>query len=164
MAGAFACSQFTTRPWPLERDVKAYASAGFTHIEVCEEKLDPERLEEQFALIARAGLAVCAVQPMVRTFLGSRMQPEPYDPQERFAALVGSIERLGPFAKGVPFIVNTGAAEDGDMASACAAWRAGWRNSARLRRRTVCWWRSNRSTPRSSTSKARSGRWTRRSN
>ena len=115
MSDPLACSQFTTRPWSFAQDIAAYARHGFTHIEICEEKLDPDKLDEQFAALTDAGLTVCAVQPLVRTFLGSRMQAAPRDASERFDRLVASIERLAPHVRGVPFITNTGAPVDGDI-------------------------------------------------
>ena len=120
MSFSLASSQFTTRPWSFSRDVETYAHLGYTHIEICEEKLVFERLDEQFGQVAEAGLQVCAIQPVVRTFLGSAMQPEPSDPAKRFERLVSSIERLAQYAPGVPFITNTGAPEEGDVAGACA--------------------------------------------
>lgn len=125
MPFAFGVSQFTTKPWTFEEDVELYAALGVRAIEVVEDKLDPGRLDEQFAAIAAAGLAVSAVQPSVRTFLGSRMVPEPRDPATRLARLKVSIERLGRFVPGAPFIVNTGAHSAGDMAEVMRATERG---------------------------------------
>ena len=43
------------------------------------------------------------------------MQPKPKDPNERVISLRSSIKRLSPFAGGCPFILNTGAALEGDI-------------------------------------------------
>ncbi len=108
-------SEFTTMPWAFERDVETYARLGIDTIEVVETKLDGDRLAEQMRSIAAAGLAISGVQPAVRTFFGSRMTPEPHGVEARVKALRGSIERLGQYAPGVPFITNTGAHPRGDM-------------------------------------------------
>lgn len=110
-----AISEFTTRPWSFEQDVERYAALGIAMIEVCEEKLDPHRFGDQMAMIKDYGLNISAVQPMVRTFGASQMQPEPKIFKERVSRLRLSIERLSPFADGCPFILNTGAPEKGDI-------------------------------------------------
>ncbi|RWY51222.1 sugar phosphate isomerase/epimerase family protein [Mucilaginibacter gilvus] len=104
-------SEFTTQPWTFEQDVERYAEAGIAMIEVCEEKLDDRRYPEQMAMVKSHGLAVCAVQPLVRTFGYSQIKPEPKELSARVSRLRTSIERLSPFARGCPFIVNTGAPE-----------------------------------------------------
>lgn len=111
----FGVSQFTTMPWSFDRDVDRYAALGVDAIEVVEAKLDPDRIAEQIAKIVSAGLSISGVQPKVRTFFNSRMEPEPKGLDERIAALRGSMERLGRHTPGAPFITNTGAQPDGDM-------------------------------------------------
>lgn len=108
-------SEFTTQPWTFEQDVMRYAELGITMIEVCEEKLDSQRYKEQMAMLSAHGLSISAVQPLVRTFGSSQMQPKPNNLQERISRLRLSIERLSPFAKGCPFILNTGAPEKGNI-------------------------------------------------
>ena len=108
-------SEFTTMPWPFERDLGAYVRVGATALEVVEAKLADDGFAEQLASIEAAGLAISGVQPRVRTFFASRMTPEPKALEDRMAALRGSIERLGPHASGAPFITNTGAHPTGDM-------------------------------------------------
>jgi sugar phosphate isomerase/epimerase len=120
MPFAFGVSQFTTMPWDFEHDIARYAALGVEAIEVCEQKLDMVRGDEQMALIAASGMKVCAVQPVVRTFFASRMQAEPAALEDRVASLRRSIQRLARFAPGAPFIVNTGAHPKGDMAEAMA--------------------------------------------
>ena len=114
----FGISEFTTQPWSFEDDVARYAKLGVDTIEVVEAKLDDHRFAEQMESIGPAGLGISGVQPKVRTFFASRMTPGPEGVDERVAALRGSIERLGRFAPGVPFITNTGAHPRGDMAEA----------------------------------------------
>jgi sugar phosphate isomerase/epimerase len=115
---AFGISEFTTMPWSFDEDVARYATLGVDTIEVVEAKLDDDRFAEQMQSIAAAGLGISGVQPMVRTFFGSRMMPDPQPLDERVACLRRSIERLAAYAPGVPFITNTGAHPRGDMAEA----------------------------------------------
>lgn len=117
-AFVFGISEFTTQPWSFDEDVAHYAAGGVEAIEVVEAKLDDARLAEQMASITAAGLTISGVQPRVRTFFSSRMMPDPPALQDRVAALRGTIERLGKYAPGVPFITNTGAHPKGDMAEA----------------------------------------------
>ena len=117
---AFGVSEFTTMPWSFEKDVERYAALGVQAIELCEQKLDDARYEEQVAMIAAHGMAVSGVQPKVRTFFSSRMTPDPASVEDRAACFRGSIERLARFAPGAPFICNAGAHPKGDMADAMA--------------------------------------------
>ena len=114
----FGISEFTTMPWSFDEDVARYARLGVDAIEVVEAKLDDQRFADQMQSVAVAGLTISGVQPRVRTFFGSRMMPDPKPLGERVACLRQSIERLGRFAPGVPFITNTGAHPKGDMAEA----------------------------------------------
>lgn len=114
----FGISEFTTQPWSFDEDVERYARLGIDTIEVVEAKLDDHRFAEQMQSIGPAGLGISGLQPKVRTFFSSRMTPDPKGLDERVAALRGSIERLGRYAPGVPFITNTGAHPKGDMAEA----------------------------------------------
>jgi sugar phosphate isomerase/epimerase len=120
MPFAFGVSEFTTMPWSFEKDVEHYAALGVQAIELCEQKLDERRYEEQAAMIAAHGLSVSGVQPRVRTFFSSRMTPDPGGVADRTACFRRSIERLARFAPGAPFICNTGAHPKGDMADAMA--------------------------------------------
>lgn len=114
----FGISEFTTMPWSFDEDVARYAQLGVDTIEVVEAKLDTRRFADQMQSIAAAGLGISGVQPRVRTFFASRMTPDPQPLDERVACLRGSIERLGRYAPGVPFITNVGAHPRGDMAEA----------------------------------------------
>jgi sugar phosphate isomerase/epimerase len=120
MPFAFGVSEFTTMPWPFEKDIEHYAALGVQAIELCEQKLDQHRYAEQAATIAAHGLSISGVQPRVRTFFSSRMTPAPGPVAARSASFRGSIERLARFAPGAPFICNTGAHPKGDMADATA--------------------------------------------
>lgn len=118
---AFGVNQFTTQPWSFEEDLARYAELGVQAIEMCEQKVDDAHFAEQMARVADSGLAISAVQPLVRTFGSSRMQPEPHGLQARVARLRRTIKRLASFTRGVPFVVNTGAPENGDVAAAIDA-------------------------------------------
>ena len=111
----FGVSQFTTTPWSFEQDVENYARLGVDAIEVCEFKLDEDRFAEQLALVGERGLYISSVQPSVRTLFPSRMQPEPKDLHERTARFRRTIERVGPLARGVPFVCNTGPPPEGNV-------------------------------------------------
>ena len=115
MPFAFGVSEFTTMPWSFEQDIERYAELGVTAIELCEQKLDYTRYADQTESIAARGMTICAVQPLVRTFFGSRMAPKPTAMADRILRMRTSIERLARFAPGAPFIVNTGAHPKGDM-------------------------------------------------
>jgi sugar phosphate isomerase/epimerase len=112
---AFGMNEFTTQPWSFDEDLENYAALGVEAIELCEQKLDEHRWSEQMQRLTESGLAISAVQPLVRTFGASRMQPDPKGVDARSKRLRQSIERLAPFTPGVPFVVNTGAADGGDM-------------------------------------------------
>jgi len=112
---AFGVNQFTTAPWPFDTDLDRYAALGVTAIELCEQKLDRDRWRAQMARAADCGMAISAVQPLVRTFGASAMQPKPDGVAARTDCLRRSIERLAPFAKGAPFVINTGAPKGGDV-------------------------------------------------
>lgn len=115
MTFTFGVSEFTTHPWPFERDVETYARLGVDAIEVCEVKLDPERLAEQMRLPAAHGLQITSVQPSTRTLYPSQSQPEPEDIGERMARFRQTIETLAPYTPNVPFVTNTGIPPDGNI-------------------------------------------------
>lgn len=116
----FGVNEFTTMPLSLEKDVELYAGLSVEAIELCEAKLSQQGWADQLRLIARSGLAVSAVQPLVRTFLSSQMQSQPEGLEARVVRLRQSIERIAPFAPGTAFVVNTGAPQNGDVAGAVA--------------------------------------------
>lgn len=53
------------------------AKAGIKVIEVCQDKLDPDRASAQLDRTVKAGLAISSVQPSVRAMLPSTGQPRP---------------------------------------------------------------------------------------
>ncbi|UPO79863.1 sugar phosphate isomerase/epimerase [Parasaccharibacter sp. TMW 2.1888] len=112
---AFGMNEFTTQPWPFEEDIQRYAALGVETVELCESKLDPQRVDEQMALLKTSGLKVSSFQPAVRTFGASKMMPYPQEPRRRLARLEESMRRYAPYTQGVPFVVNTGAPENGDV-------------------------------------------------
>ena len=118
MPFVFGISEFTTMPWSFDRDVATYRRLGVDAIEIVEAKLDDDKWRDQMASVRDAGLMVSGVQPKVRTFFDSRMMPTPKSLEDRAQCLRKSIERLAAFAPGAPFITNTGAHPNGDMAAA----------------------------------------------
>jgi sugar phosphate isomerase/epimerase len=111
----FGVSEFTTNPWSFEQDVETYTRLGVEAIEVCEFKLDEERVADQLALALRLELKISSVQPVVRTLFPSLSQPEPKDVSARMARFRTSIERLVASAPNVPFVTNTGIPPNGNM-------------------------------------------------
>jgi len=114
----FGVSQFTTNPWPFERDVKTYARLGVQAIEICEIKLDPEKIQEQMRLPTEHGLQITSVQPKTRTLFPSQSQPEPLDVGKRLACFRKTIETLAPFTPGVAYVTNTGIPPNGNIQAA----------------------------------------------
>ena len=115
----FGVSQYTTQPWTFEQDIEAYAELGVDTIEVCEDKLDVDRIGEQLALVRERGLTISSVQAAVHTLYPDSLFAEPTEPQARAALIRRAIERIGPFApEGTPFVVNTGVAPGGNFREA----------------------------------------------
>jgi sugar phosphate isomerase/epimerase len=108
-------SEFTTWPWSFEDDVRRYADLGVDAIEVCEFKLDLDRLAEQLALIARHGLEISSVQPVVRTLFPSDSQSEPKDVPSRMDLFCQTIASFGDLAQDIPFVTNTGNPPGGNI-------------------------------------------------
>jgi sugar phosphate isomerase/epimerase len=111
----FGVSEFTTWPWTFEEDIERYARFGVEAIEICEFKLDQERIGEQLALIHGANLEITGVQPVVRTLFPSQSQPEPELVPDRMRRFRRTIEHFGPLAHGVPFVTNTGIPPNGNI-------------------------------------------------
>lgn len=117
LATRFGISQFTTTPWPFERDLIEYPRAGAAWIEICEFKLDRADYAPQLDAIARAGLRVSSVQPTVHAVYPDSLAPAPLDPHVRVRHFERSMERIAPHVPaGTPFVVISGAAPDGDNA------------------------------------------------
>ncbi len=111
----FGISEFTTWPWSFEQDVEHYARLGVDAIEICEFKLDQNRIDEQLAIVKQHGLRISSVQPSVRTLFPSSSQPEPKDVPQRMKRFQQTIERFGDVASGVPFVTNTGIPPNGNI-------------------------------------------------
>lgn len=111
----FGVSEFTTNPWPFERDVETYARLGVSAIEVCESKLDLARIAEQMELINASGLEITSVQPKTRTLFPSASQPEPTNIGERVKLFRKTIETLAPYTPGVAYVTNTGIPPGGNI-------------------------------------------------
>ncbi len=111
----FGVSEFTTNPWPFERDVETYARLGVSAIEVCEAKLDSANIAAQMDSIKAAGLEITSVQPKTRTLFPSLSQPEPTDIGERMGLFRQTIETLSPWTPGVAYVTNTGIPPNGNM-------------------------------------------------
>jgi sugar phosphate isomerase/epimerase len=116
-AARFGISQFTTSPWPFERDLIEYPRAGAGWIEICEFKLDRADYAPQLEAVDRAGLRVSSVQPTVHAIYPDSLAPAPLDPHVRVRHFERSMERLAPLVPaGTPFVVISGAAPHGDNA------------------------------------------------
>ncbi|MBV9852539.1 MAG: sugar phosphate isomerase/epimerase [Armatimonadetes bacterium] len=129
----FGVSQYTTWEWTIEQDLEAYAALGVDCVEVCEFKLDVQRMKEQLALVGERGLTISSVQPQVHTLYPDSLEAEPTEPQARAALIRRAIERVGPHApEGTPFVVNTGAAPGGNFREAHAMAEREFRALARF--------------------------------
>jgi sugar phosphate isomerase/epimerase len=116
-AARFGISQFTTTPWPFERDLVEYPRVGAGWIEICEFKLDRADYAPQLEAVGRAGLRVSSVQPTVHAIYPDSLAPAPLDPRLRVRHFERSMERIAPYVPaGTPFVVISGAAPDGDNA------------------------------------------------
>lgn len=114
--GNFGISEFTTHPWPFERDVERYAAHGVDAIEVCEHKLSGD-YAALLGTIPEAGLQVSSVQTTVHSLFPDSLQSEPADPNARVERILQSMERIAPHVPAqTPFVVVTGAAPEGDVA------------------------------------------------
>ena len=112
---AFGISQFTTWPWPFERDMREYVAAGATAIEVCEFKLDRADYGPQLEAIGHAGLRVSSVQTTLHAIFPDSLAPAPFDPALRVEHIAAAMTRIAPHVPArTPFIVISGAAPDGD--------------------------------------------------
>lgn len=132
-SNCFGVSQFTTKPWSFERDVREYAQLGVEAIEIVESKLDPERLSEQLAMVTAHRMFVASVQARIHGLFPTKLMPEPMNPADRVRALRGSIEKLAPYLPpGTPFVTITGASPDGDVARVLRTAREAYGELARV--------------------------------
>ncbi|HEY8314643.1 MAG TPA: sugar phosphate isomerase/epimerase family protein [Candidatus Baltobacteraceae bacterium] len=112
----FGISEFTTWPWPFERDIDRYPVHAAA-IEICEFKLDRNDYAPQLARIAPAGLAVSSVQSTVHSIFPDSLAPQPAAPEDRIRHIQSAIERIAPHVPAdTPFVLITGAAPGGDTA------------------------------------------------
>ncbi len=117
VAARFGISQFTTTPWPFERDLIEYPRAGAGWIEICEFKLDRADYAPQLEAVVSAGLRISSVQPTVHAVYPDSLAPAPLDPYVRVRHFERSMERIAPYVPGgTPFVVISGAAPNGDNA------------------------------------------------
>jgi sugar phosphate isomerase/epimerase len=111
----FGVSEFSTWPWPFERDLRQYVTHGIDAIEVCEFKLDREDYAPQLEAVIRSGLAVSSVQATVHSLFPDSLAAQPTAPPDRVRHIKTAIERIAPHVPaGTPFVVITGAAPGGD--------------------------------------------------
>jgi sugar phosphate isomerase/epimerase len=113
----FGVSEFTTWPWPFERDVERYAAHGVPAIEVCEFKLDKNDYAPQLKAIAAADLTVSSVQSEVHSLFPDSLAGQPTAPEDRVRHMKTAIERIAPHVpEQTPFVAITGAAPGGNTA------------------------------------------------
>lgn len=111
----FGVSEFTTWPWPFERDVERFAALGIAAIEVCEFKLDRNGYAAQLDSVAMAGLDVSSVQSTVHSLFPDSLAPQPTAPEDRVRHIKEAIVRISPHVpRQTPFVIITGAAPGGD--------------------------------------------------
>jgi len=114
----FGVSQFTTWPWPFERDVERYTAHGIPAIEICAFKLDKCDYAPQLNSITAAGLRVSSVQAEVHSLFPDSLAGQPTAPDDRIRHIKTTIERVAPHVpEQTPFVVITGAAPGGDTAA-----------------------------------------------
>lgn len=112
----FGVSQYTTWHQSFEEDVKVFAELGARAIEVCEFKLSPDNAAAQLDSIEQSGLTVTSVQAKVHTAFPDTLEKTPEAPAQRMALMRRSIETIAPhIPPATPFILNTGAAPEGNM-------------------------------------------------
>ncbi len=115
MAHIFGFSQFTTTPWPFERDLIEYPRAGASAIEICEFKLNRADYAPQLDAVHGAGLTVSSVQTTIHAIFPDSLAPSPFDPNGRIGHIMTAMERIAPHVpRDTPFVVITGAAPNGD--------------------------------------------------
>lgn len=107
----FGVSEFTTTPWPFERDVECYAELGIDDIEICEFKLDRNDYTPQLRMVHEYGLGVSSVQSTIHSLFPDSLVASPPNPSDRVRHIKNAIERIAPHVPPkTPFNVITGAA------------------------------------------------------
>ncbi len=113
----FGVSQYTTTPWPFERDLERYPEHGVDAIEVCEFKLNRNDYAPQLEAIAATGLTVSSVQTTIHSVFVDSLVNSPTAPEDRMRHIMSGIDRIAPHVpQGTPFVCVTGAPPDGDSA------------------------------------------------
>jgi sugar phosphate isomerase/epimerase len=114
-APCFGVSQFTTSPWPFERDVECCKELGISFVEICEFKLNRADYRPQLASLANAGLCASSVQSTVHALFPDSLTPHPKALRDRVRHIEEAIVRITPHVpEATPFVVITGAAPGGD--------------------------------------------------
>jgi len=111
----FGYSEFTTWPWSFEEDLRQYAAARATAIEICEFKLAHK---DYGALgdLATSALVPSSVQMEVHSVFVDSMANKPQDPSDRIAEMKNAIVRTAPYVPaGTPFVVITGVPPAGNF-------------------------------------------------
>jgi sugar phosphate isomerase/epimerase len=91
-----ALSQISTPATPFAESVEAYRAAGFDGIGLWEFALSGDDEADRVTLTA-AGLGVANCVPLVPTILPNPVIEGPDDPEERIAAICGSVARFASF-------------------------------------------------------------------
>lgn len=118
MQARFGFSEFTTWPWPFERDVERYAAHGASEIEICEFKL-PHNDYAAYLETIQGRITPCSVQMNVHSVFPDSMAARPELPSDRIESMKRSIHMTAPFVpQGTAFVVITGAPPDKDVRAA----------------------------------------------
>jgi sugar phosphate isomerase/epimerase len=91
----FGFSEYCTPMWSLEQDLERFPEAGATCLELCEAKLDFDRLEMQLGLVKQSGLRVSCVQPAVESFFEVKLSATLGNLEANRESLYHSVERVG---------------------------------------------------------------------
>ncbi len=111
----FGVSEFTTWPWPFERDVDRFPAHGIDTIEVCEFKLNLADYAPQLRTIGERGMTVSSVQSTVHSIFPDSLAPQPAAPKDRARHIKDAIAKIAPhIPEQTPFVVITGAAPQGN--------------------------------------------------
>ena len=133
MTWDFGISEVTTWPWSFADDVARYPTLGAAAIEIWEFKLDGDaaRRREQLASVRAQGLAVSSFQADIHSLFPTHLKREPPDVDARRDAFRETLDTLAPLLPGTVFVLNTGIAAHGDVATAFDITVAEYRDLAR---------------------------------
>lgn len=111
----FGVSEFTTWPWPFERDVTHYPAHGIHTIEICQFKLNRDDYAPQLRFLKDNAMAVSSVQSTVHSLFPDSLAPQPTAPGDRVRHIKDAIIRISPHVpQQTPFVIITGAAPGGN--------------------------------------------------